>query len=54
VQPGDADRFVRGGGLKKGAHATKARYQLPPKAPATPTQTAELDASIIPPPRFEQ
>jgi choline-sulfatase len=54
VQPGDADRFVRGGGLKKGAHATKARYQLPPKAPATPAPTAELDASIIPPPRFQQ
>lgn len=54
AQPGDADRFVRGGGLKKGAHATKARYQLPPKAPVTPTQTVELDASIIPPPRFQQ
>ena len=54
AQPGDADRFVRGGGLKKGAHATKARYQFPKKAPATPTQNAELDASIISPPRIQR
>jgi len=52
AQPGDEDRFVRGGGLKKGAHATKARYQFPQKAPATPTPNAELDASIICPPRI--
>lgn len=54
AQPGDADRFVRGGGLKKGAHATKARYQFPKRAPASPTQTIELDASIIPPPRIQR
>ncbi|MAA77225.1 MAG: hypothetical protein CML73_04230, partial [Rhodobiaceae bacterium] len=54
AQPGDADRFVRGGGLKKGAHATKARYQFPKRAPAMPTPSPELDASIIPPPRFRR
>jgi choline-sulfatase len=54
AQPGDEDRFVRGGGLKKGAHATKARYQFPKKAPAKPARNAELDASIIPPPRFRK
>ena len=41
AQPGDADRFVRGGGLKKGAHATKARYQFPKRAPAMPTETRD-------------
>ena len=54
AQPGDADRFVRGGGLKKGAHATKARYQFPQKSPATPTPNAEIDASIICPPRIQR
>ena len=54
AQPGDADRFVRGGGLKKGAHATKARYQFPKKSPASPTPNAELDPSIIPPPRIQR
>ena len=54
AQPGDADRFVRGGGLKKGAHATKARYQLPKKSPASPTPNAKLDPSIIPPPRIQR
>ena len=54
AQPGDADRFVRGGGLKKGAHATKARYQFPQKASATPTPNAEIDASIICPPRIQR
>ena len=54
AQPGDADRFVRGGGLKKGAHATKARYQFPKKSPATPIPNAELDPSIIPPPRIQR
>ena len=54
AQPGDADRFVRGGGLKKGAHATKARYQFPQKSPASPTPNAELDPSIIPPPRIQR
>jgi choline-sulfatase len=29
AQTGDRDRFVRGGGLKHGAHATKFRAQLP-------------------------
>ena len=52
AQPGDESRFVRGGGLKKGAHATKARYQFPKKESATPSANAELDPRIIPPPRY--
>lgn len=45
AQDGDGDRFVRGGGLKHGAHATKFRAQLPriDEAPETIDESASPD-----------
>jgi choline-sulfatase len=37
AQPGDAKRFVRGGGLAGGEHATKARARFPYVEPASET-----------------
>ena len=55
VQSGDGDRFVRGGGLKHGAHATKFKAQLPriTEAPeqidetASPTMIPSPDYSMV-------
>ncbi|MBM2324017.1 MULTISPECIES: choline-sulfatase [Marivita] len=52
AQDGDGDRFVRGGGLKHGAHATKFALQLPrqPEAPEQIDESASPD--MIPEPDY--
>lgn len=50
AQAGDATRFVRGGGLKQGAHATKFALQLPPAQEAPETLDESVSPEIIPAP----
>ena len=46
-KPGDETRFVRGGGLKKGAHATKSAAQLPRALEASETVDETVDPAMI-------
>ena len=52
AEPGDENRFVRGGGLKKGAHATKSRYLIPKVKEAQQVTDPTGDPKIIPKPNF--
>ena len=52
AEPGDENRFVRGGGLKKGAHATKSRYLIPKVKEAQQVSNPTGDPKIIPKPNL--
>ncbi len=52
AEPGDEDKFVRGGGLKKGAHATKSKYLIPKVKEAKQITNPTGDPKIIPKPKF--
>ena len=45
--PGDDSRFVRGGGLFKGAHATKSKAQLPKVKEASESIDETVDVKMI-------